>query len=534
MAAEIAKAYVQIIPSASGTKDALIKEMGGDVDSAGGLLGSSLGSALKKGLIAAGIGKIIGAAISEGADLQQSIGGVETMFKESADAVKDYANDAFKTAGLSANEYMEQVTGFSAALISSVTKMGGDTRVAAEDANRAIIDMADNANKMGTDMTAIQNAYQGFAKQNYTMLDNLKLGYGGTQAEMQRLLQDAEKLSGVHYDISNLHDVYNAIHVIQEDLGITGTTAKEASETFTGSFAAMKAAAENLLGNLALGEDVTDELQSLFDTARTFIVDNAFPMLMNLITGLFSEGIIERLPEITEDGLEMILALADGLAQNADKTIPAVVKAIVTIAEKLTDPDTVETVLKASLMLIGAVVAGIIKASPELLIGIVNVIENLVDNLFRLAKSWGGDLIDNFLDGIREKIQVVIDAMRNVAQTVKDFLGFSEPDRGPLSDFHTYAPDMMRLFAQGIEEGRSLLTDAISGSFDLGAPILNTSMGRNSMAATAPEPAASLGGVGGDRVINITLAIDGQTLWRQLVPYKQADEAMRGAVAVGY
>lgn len=163
-----------------------------------------------------------------------------------ASVVKANADAAFKTAGLSANEYMSQVTSFSASLLSS---LGGDTAKAAEVADMAMIDMADNANKFGTDMESIQNAYQGFAKQNYTMLDNLKLGYGGTQEEMQRLLQDASKISGVKYDISNLSDVYSAIHVIQNELGVTGTTAKEAGQTFSGSFSAMKAAAKNVLGN---------------------------------------------------------------------------------------------------------------------------------------------------------------------------------------------------------------------------------------------------------------------------------------------
>ena len=166
-------------------------------------------------------------AISEGANLQQSLGGIETLFKGSADKVKKYADEAYKTSGLSANAYMENVTSFSASLLQSV---GGDTEKAADVANMAMIDMSDNANKMGTNMQDIQNAYQGFAKQNYTMLDNLKLGYGGTKEEMQRLLSDAEKLTGVKYDISNLSDVYNAIHAIQENLDITGTTAKEAAE----------------------------------------------------------------------------------------------------------------------------------------------------------------------------------------------------------------------------------------------------------------------------------------------------------------
>ena len=287
MATELAKAYVQIIPSARGIGGMIQKEMGGEVASAGTSAGESLGSSmvatLKKVIVAAGIGKAFSAAISEGAALQQSLGGVETLFKGSADKVKGYANEAYKTTGLSANAYMENVTGFSASLLQS---LGGDTNKAAETANMAMIDMSDNANKMGTSIESIQMAYQGFAKQNYTMLDNLKLGYGGTKQEMQRLLADAEKLTGVKYDINNLSDVYNAIHAIQENLDITGTTAKEAASTFSGSFESMKAAAQNVLGKIAIGENVTPALESLLETTKTFLFGNFLPMVGNILSGL--------------------------------------------------------------------------------------------------------------------------------------------------------------------------------------------------------------------------------------------------------
>lgn len=222
-------------------------------------------------------------AISEGANLQQSLGGIETLFKGSADKVKKYADEAYKTSGLSANAYMENVTSFSASLLQSV---GGDTEKAADVANMAMIDMSDNANKMGTNMQDIQNAYQGFAKQNYTMLDNLKLGYGGTKEEMQRLLSDAEKLTGIKYDISNLSDVYNAIHAIQENLDITGTTAKEAAETLSGSFAAMKASLSNVLGKMALGQDIQPSLNQLAETTATFLFGNFIPMIGNILKAL--------------------------------------------------------------------------------------------------------------------------------------------------------------------------------------------------------------------------------------------------------
>ncbi|MDU2396353.1 MAG: PblA [Streptococcus mitis] len=307
MATQLGKAYVQIIPSANGISGMIQKEMGGEVASAGTSAGKSLGSNLvgtfKKIVAAAGIGKALSTTLNEGAALQQSLGGVETLFKDSADKVKGFANEAYKTTGLSANAYMENVTGFSASLLQS---LGGDTDKAAETANMAMIDMSDNANKMGTSMESIQLAYQGFAKQNYTMLDNLKLGYGGTKQEMQRLLSDAEKLTGVKYDMNNLSDVYSAIHAIQENLDITGTTAREAATTFTGSFESMKAAAQNVLGKLSLGEDIQPALQALMETTSTFLFGNLIPMIGNILkqipnlilggikgvfSGIFGEGL---------------------------------------------------------------------------------------------------------------------------------------------------------------------------------------------------------------------------------------------------
>lgn len=287
MSTELGKAYVQIIPSAKGISGAIQNQLNPEATTAGIHAGESLSSKLisvVKGAIAtAAIGKAIQASLMEGANLQQSLGGVETLFKDSADKVKKYADEAYKTSGLSANDYMENVTSFSASLLQSV---GGDTEKAADVANMAMIDMSDNANKMGTNMQDIQNAYQGFAKQNYTMLDNLKLGYGGTKEEMQRLLADAEKLTGVKYDINNLSDVYNAIHEIQGDLEITGTTAKEAVKTFSGSFAAMKASLSNFLGNLALGRDISPSLEALAKTTSTFLFKNLLPMIMNIVKAL--------------------------------------------------------------------------------------------------------------------------------------------------------------------------------------------------------------------------------------------------------
>ena len=295
MATQLGKAYVQIIPSAKGISGMIQKEIGGEVASAGTFAGESLGSNIvgtfKKIVAAAGIGKAFSAALGEGAALQQSIGGVETLFKTSAGKVRAYAEEAYRTTGLSANKYMENVTGFSASLLQS---LGGDVSLAADVANRAMVDMSDNANKMGTSMESIQMAYQGFAKQNYTMLDNLKLGYGGTKEEMARLIKNAASYKDIQDELNisvkdgdmSFGNIVNAISVVQKKLGITGTTALEASKTFTGSFEAMKAAAQNVLGKIAIGENVTPALQSLLETTKTFLFGNFLPMIGNILSGL--------------------------------------------------------------------------------------------------------------------------------------------------------------------------------------------------------------------------------------------------------
>lgn len=290
---ELGKAYVQIIPSAKGISGK-IKEALGDApaqtgESAGQSLGSRLVSTFKKVIAAAGIGAAISKAVTEGAALEQSIGGVETLFKDSADTIKQYAAVAYKTAGVSANDYMEQVTNFSATLLQG---LGGDTAAAAKYANQAIIQMSDNANKMGTDMSAIQYAYQGFAKDNYTMLDNLKLGYGGTQAEMARLINDSGVLGdSVKVTADTVKDVpfnsiIDAIQVIQDNLGLTGTTAKEAATTISGSMASVKASFSNVLAGLTLGQDIQPALNGLADTVTTFFVDNLLPAVWNILSSL--------------------------------------------------------------------------------------------------------------------------------------------------------------------------------------------------------------------------------------------------------
>lgn len=288
MATELGKAYVQIIPSARGISDGIAKAVVPESAKAGHTAGVSLGSKLAKAasaaIAAAGIGKAIAASISEGGKLQQSIGGVETLFKSSAGTVKKYAQEAYRTTGVSANKYMENVTSFAASLVSS---LGGNTKKAAKLANTAMTDMGDNANKMGTDMDLITQTYQSLARGNYAMLDNLKLGYGGTKSEMERLMRDAEKLTGEHYTVGDFADTVKAIHAVQEHLGITGTTAKEAATTLEGSFNSMKASFQDVLGNLSDGElDITPSLNALATTTSNFLFNNFLPMIGRVFKNL--------------------------------------------------------------------------------------------------------------------------------------------------------------------------------------------------------------------------------------------------------
>ena len=516
---ELGKAYVQIIPKATGIQSSLEKELGGPGEEAGKSSGIKIGSAIKNAIIAAGIGTAIKAAVSEGAKLEQSFGGLDTIYGAAADEAKRYAAEAAK-AGISANDYAEQAVGFGASLKQAFS---GDTAKAVEAANTAILDMTDNAAKMGTSIESIQNAYAGFAKQNYTMLDNLKLGYGGTKTEMERLLADAQKISGVEYNIDNLGDVYDAIHVIQGELGLTGVAADEASTTLSGSLGAMKAALSNTLGNLALGESIGPSLSVLGETVTAFLVNNLIPMVQNVLMAL-----PELATALAEQAPTLLTALADSLIESLPVLIPAVVDAVFTIVDKLTEPDTLVMLIDAALQLILALAEGLVNAIPKIVERIPTIIVNitkaliqatpkivaagfqlllglgrgLVSGIVSLERSlwqitstirekiksiaqsalqWGKDLIANFVQGIKNKVSAVTDAVKGVANKVKGFLGFSEPEEGPLSNFHTFAPDMVELFVKGIRDNEHLITDQIAKSFDFGNDIvdmnINTSSG---------------------------------------------------------
>ena len=453
---ELAKAYVQIVPSAEGIQGKITEALGGEPAAAGDAAGQSLGAqlvgTLKKVIAAAGIGKIISDSINMGGALQQSLGGVETLFKDSADTVKEYAAQAYRTVGLSANDYMEQTTSFAASLLSSVSQ---DTDAAAQLANMAMVDMADNANKMGTDMQDIQNAYQGFAKQNYTMLDNLKLGYGGTQAEMQRLLNDATKISGVKYDLGNLADMYSAIHIIQQEMDITGTTAKEAATTLTGSFAAMKAAAENVMGNWSTGADLTEPLQALADTAQTFLVDNLLPMIGNVLAGI-PEIVYSLVPELLQTGTELLSSLAQGFTEGIPEFFSTALPQLLAFTDQLRD--NAASFVDAGLNLITQLLNGLIAGLPDLIAYVPDIIINIC-----------GIINDNMPKILGEGVAIIVQLIAGLVQTVPSLL----------ANWKKILEAVLSVISaiNWLNIGKNILTGVANGVKSMGSSMLNAFKG---------------------------------------------------------
>ena len=379
------------------------------------LKGSLASEAIINGVkaVASGIKALIGGAVEGHGEYEQLAGGVETLFKDSAQTVQDYANTAYKTAGLSANKYMETVTSFSASLLQS---MGNDTDAAAEKANLAITDMSDNANKMGTDMQSIQNAYQGFAKQNYTMLDNLKLGYGGTKEEMQRLIDDANALNAAqgnytNYTIESYADIVDAIHTVQTEMGITGTTAKEASTTVEGSINSMKSAWANFVVGLGNDNaDIADLSAQLIESVGT-VAENVLPVIETVLTNIadtvkeqgpemitkFVAYAIDKLPEVIALGLQMVLALVKGLAQNLPQLVQGTLNMIDTIAGALYD------------------------ALPDIIEVGKNIVKGLWEGIKAMA-SWLKDKVTDFMGGIVDGVKGVL----GIHSPSKVFAGIGE------------------------------------------------------------------------------------------------------------
>lgn len=491
------------MPSAKGIGGETAKVLGGEMTSAGAIGGETFAKALIKKAMAfistAGIGAAIGKAMLEGAALEQSIGGVEAIFGDAADTVKKNAQDAFKTAGVSANQYMEGVSSFAASLMAST---GGNAQQAADIADKAFRDMSDNANRFGTDMASIQAAYQGFAKQNYTLLDNLKLGYGGTKTEMERLLKDAEAITGVKYDISNLADVYTAIGVIQDKLNVTGTTAKEAASTFSGSLQMMKASVSNFLGALALGEDVTPALTNMLESIGSF-AGNALRLLVNVLTSLpqalanvdwlgiaaqmftnlkaalganvgilstdmstiraFLASITAGLPDVLAKGGEIISNLFNGLLARLPDIGRAAAEAVGTFARFI--QDNLGTIVQAGIELLGKLIAGLIQAIPKLVAAIPSIIKAAVDAF--TSHDWGSTgkaIVEGIVRGILNAGHLIGETLRSLAQQawqgVKTFLGIGSPSKVFADEIGQWIPAGIAL---GIDEKSYLVDNALNG-----------------------------------------------------------------------
>lgn len=386
--ADLGKAYVQIVPSAKGIKGHIEKELSGaDIGAAGESAGNGLGgkllSGLKTAFAAAAVGKVIKDAFEAGGALQQSFGGLETVYGEAMESIGAYALNAAQ-AGISANDFAEQAVSFGNALKQAY---GGDVVAAAEAANSAIMDMADNSAKYGTSLEELKEAYKGFARGNYRMLDNLSLGYQEGADEMKRLLADAEKLSGVHYDISNLGDVYSAIHVIQTELGIAGVAAEEAQTTLTGSFGAMKAAWENTLAALTTGEGLEAALSNLTTSVGAFLnnvlsmLGELAPQIPEFMMGL-AQVIIDNAPTLIASGVEMVLQLAVGLVQ----AIPELIDKIPEIWDALKSAWSSIDWSSLGIELINGIIRGLDYAATWL----YNSLVNMAANALQSAKNWLG------------------------------------------------------------------------------------------------------------------------------------------------
>ena len=419
--AEVARATVTIIPNMRGAQQTIARDLTGIGNAAGGKAGIGFASRMKSAILAAGIGTAVTAglkkSLSEGASLEQSyLGGLDTLYGNAADKAREYADAAYK-AGISQNSFAEQAVSFGASLKQAY---GGDATQALEAANTAIMDMADNAAKMGTPLQSIQDAYQGFAKQNYTMLDNLKLGYGGTKTEMERLLADAEKISGLKYDISNLGDVYSAIHVIQGELGLTGVAADEAANTFSGSLGAMKAAFDNLMGNMMLGQNVGPAMKNLAETASTFLFDNLIPAIGRIFQSLpvaIGTFIQSGLPQFMKAGTQMMQSLIEG----AKTALPGMILNLFTSLADMSASfgSAASGFIDMGLTLAKSIANGIIKNIPTIIQTVPQIITNLANIINNNAPkiiATGAVILKNLAVGLIRAIPVLI---QNIPKILK-------------------------------------------------------------------------------------------------------------------
>ena len=452
MPSQVATAYVQIIPSAQGIGGGIAQALGGDAaDSAGRSFGGKLVGAIKGVIAAAGIGAALSKAITEGAALEQSIGGVKTLFGDAANQVIAAADNAFATAGLSANAYMETVTGFSARLLQG---LGDDTQAAAALADTAVTDMADNANKMGTSMETITQTYQSLARGNYEMLDNLKLGYGGTQAEMARLINDsgvlgdtmvatAENVNSIGFD-----KMIEAIHVVQTEMGITGTTALEAETTITGSLNALQASFSNVLANLALGRDLGPSLNALATTLTTFLTGNLLPAVWNILSalpgalvtfltslgpqlatglqGLVSQittGMTTSLPQMMQGGATMVQGIVQGITATLPSLLQSGAQMVVSAIQGFSQQ--YPALLDSGVQAVQSIVSGIVQMLPSVLQSAVEVVSAflgmIVQNLPEVL-SAGADILQSVVEGIGQSLpyiwQAAVELLQNFLTTI--------------------------------------------------------------------------------------------------------------------
>lgn len=422
-----------------------------------------------------GVAKAVKASIEGFGDYEQLVGGVETLFKSSSNEVVKYANNAYKTAGLTANEYMETVTSFSASLLQS---LNGDTAKAAQVADMAITDMSDNANKMGTDMSSIQNAYQGFAKQNYTMLDNLKLGYGGTQKEMERLLADAEKISGQKYDISNLNDVYQAIHVIQTNIGITGTTAKEASTTIQGSIKAVKSTFQNLITGLADKKANIHQLVGNFTDSVITAGKNIIPRIVTIVKNIgpaISETVTSLLPELIPVVSELINQLVNGIMQNLKPIIQAATTIVSTLANALTEDDTITSIIDATLYLVDSIVGMLrnpeqlqklidaaIKITLEIASGLLQMMPQIIDA--------GLQLIKGLIKGLWNNRGLILSTIKQLGKTIISNIKAVFGIHSPSTIFADIGKNLILGLIRGLQNSLHLVVDKVK---NLGNTVVN-------------------------------------------------------------
>lgn len=541
MAAELARAYITIVPSMQGARGTIEQELGGAGEEAGrsagsragGAFSSALGTAARVG--AAAVTAAAGAAtalttqvVDAYSNYEQLTGGIETLYGDASAQMMQFASEAATSTGQSMNEFMESAIATSAAMITAVE---GDQARAAELTNMSMIDMADNANKLGTDMESIQNAYRGFSRGNFTMLDNLALGYAGTREGMQQLLADAQAISGVEYDINSYADIVEAIHAVQENMGIAGTTASEASETIQGSLGALSASWQNLLIGIA---DPSADLSALIDnlvaSAETALA-NLVPTIVNALTGFsqvitslapiisaelpsliaslvpplltaagdilmaLGQGIImllptlapiisdliiqmcffitDNLPLVIESAIQIIVAVTQGLAQAAPELVPAIVDCVLLICQTLID-NLPELILAAQELFFGILMGladatpDILEAIPVLVGSIIEAFGELAPQLVNNALNWGMDFINSLVEGISSAIPNLIDGVTNVASTIASYLHFSVPDRGPLSDMDVHGgAGLMRSFIEGIEDNGPALEATLNRTLSM-------------------------------------------------------------------